>query len=154
MGALTLVRSWLRPYHTLCMVPVSISLYILSVILCDVKVKTYMRTRASSLRTRRTNARVLPSLESSGRLAPPGDEDTRVSVAPLVRFLEKIAYIPEWTSEGILASWEYSSFTERRAFAVLESALINDVLGIDEGIISPPYELFWSNLLFAIIFDS
>lgn len=61
----------------------------------------YFRTRDSLSLTRRTNASVFLSRDSSGLVAPPGKELTRVVVALVVKFFSKIAYIPEWTSDNI-----------------------------------------------------
>lgn len=55
----------------------------------------YLNTRACLSLTRRTNASVLPSRESSGLLAPPGKESTRRVVVWLVRLVWKIAYMPK-----------------------------------------------------------
>ena len=52
---------------------------------------TNFRTRASLSRTLLTNASVFLSLDNSGLVAPPGEEETRVVVLLLVRFVSKIA---------------------------------------------------------------
>ena len=67
---------------------------------------TYLKTRASLSRTRRTKAKVRPLRESSGRVAPPGKALTRVVVCFVVKFVEKIAYVPLCTSA------RYKSITE------------------------------------------
>ena len=98
IGALMLVASYVRPYQMLRNVPVWRSLIVIErsrMKMPCLRGNAYLSTNASLSLTLRTNARVRPSRDNSGRLAPPGEEDTSVSVTPVVRFLEKMAYMPE-----------------------------------------------------------